>query len=191
MILLLKGREHVKTDARVKYTRKIIQDVFVDCLKEKPVHKITVKEICDKAEINRSTFYKHYQDCYDLLEYILQEALDQFHKDLMTIEQSGEKEILLQILRKIQMYVPYGTSQKNEYVIQHFIEQINACAIKYMIGQMQLSYDNKKINQELFSVFLLGGSKGLVDNWIKTGMKETPEELAEQMLKIYETVFKI
>ena len=43
----------MKTDARVRYTKHIIQDVFIATLKEKPINKITVKEICDKAEINQ------------------------------------------------------------------------------------------------------------------------------------------
>ena len=48
----------MKTDARVRYTVHMIQNVFLELLKEKPVAKITVKEICEHAEINRSTFYK-------------------------------------------------------------------------------------------------------------------------------------
>ena len=54
----------MKTDARVRFTRKIIQETFLDLLKDKPISKITVKEICDKAKINRGTFYKHYQDSH-------------------------------------------------------------------------------------------------------------------------------
>lgn len=52
----------MKTDARIRYTRQTIQQVFIDLLKQKPLGKITVKEICEKAQINRSTFYKHYED---------------------------------------------------------------------------------------------------------------------------------
>ena len=53
----------MKTDARVRYTVHMIQNIFLELLKEKPIAKITVKEICERAEINRSTFYKHYQMC--------------------------------------------------------------------------------------------------------------------------------
>ena len=47
----------MKTDPRVRYTRMIIQTAFLEFLQQKPVNKITVREVCDKAEINRSTFY--------------------------------------------------------------------------------------------------------------------------------------
>ena len=79
----------MKTDARVRYTRKVIQDAFLDVLKEKPISRITVKEVCDKAEINRGTFYKHYQDCYDLLDKIEEEGLREFEKMLASIEAAG------------------------------------------------------------------------------------------------------
>ena len=72
----------MKNDPRTRYTRKVIQDAFLEILKEKPVSRITVKEVCDKAEINRGTFYRHYQDCYDLLDKIEEEGLKEFEKML-------------------------------------------------------------------------------------------------------------
>ena len=56
-----------KTDARVRYTKNAIKEAFLSCLEEKPVNQITVKEICERAQLNRATFYAHYRDCYDLL----------------------------------------------------------------------------------------------------------------------------
>ena len=47
----------MKTDPRVRYTRMIIQTAFSELLQQKPVNRITVREVCDKAEINRSTFF--------------------------------------------------------------------------------------------------------------------------------------
>ena len=55
-------------DARVQKTRNNIHQVFFKLLKEKPISRITVSEICQQCQINRSTFYKHYADPYDLLE---------------------------------------------------------------------------------------------------------------------------
>ena len=65
----------MKTDARVKYTRMVIQQTFLELLQKKPISKITVTEICEIAGINRATFYKHYMDPYDLLEQFENEAI--------------------------------------------------------------------------------------------------------------------
>ena len=57
-------------DRRVRKTRKAICDVFCELTKDKKLNEITIKELCAKADINKSTFYLHYRDIYDLAESI-------------------------------------------------------------------------------------------------------------------------
>lgn len=57
-------------DYRVRVTKMLIRKEFTELLKTKPVQSITVREICERTGINRSTFYNHYTDVYDLLEQI-------------------------------------------------------------------------------------------------------------------------
>ncbi len=53
-------------DRRVRKTKKAIHDVFCELTKEKKLNEITIKELCSLADINKSTFYLHYRDIYDL-----------------------------------------------------------------------------------------------------------------------------
>jgi len=57
-------------DRRVRKTRKAIRDVFCELTKEKKLNEITIKELCALADINKSTFYLHYKDIYDLADSI-------------------------------------------------------------------------------------------------------------------------
>ncbi len=57
-------------DRRVRKTKKAIQDVFCEMTKDKKLNEITVKELCARADINKSTFYLHYRDVYDLADSI-------------------------------------------------------------------------------------------------------------------------
>ena len=91
----------MKTDARVRYTKDIIRKVFLDLLVEKPLNKITVKEVCELAEINRGTFYKHYQDIYDLMEQLENEALHRFEELLSSIQVDGNYPILVTMLTSL------------------------------------------------------------------------------------------
>jgi len=75
-----------KSDARVRYTQRVIKESFLSLLREKPINKITVKEVCELAELNRATFYAHYSDCFALLESIEQELLDAFGYSLRLID---------------------------------------------------------------------------------------------------------
>jgi len=64
-----------KMDRRTRYTRQTIKDIFLEELKTKPYGKITVTELCKKAEMNRGTFYLHYYDIDDVLNEILEDFL--------------------------------------------------------------------------------------------------------------------
>ena len=58
---------------RKKESKKKIEKIFVQLLQEKELNKISVTEICEKANINRSTFYTNYLDVYDLADKVAEE----------------------------------------------------------------------------------------------------------------------
>lgn len=60
---------------KIKYTKKIIKDSFLSLLKEKPINKISVIEICKLADINRGTFYQHYENTDQLFDSIANELI--------------------------------------------------------------------------------------------------------------------
>ena len=62
--------------ANVNITKRAIQEAFLAVLNEKPLGKITVKDITDRCGINRNTFYYHYQDIPALLEEICQNQVE-------------------------------------------------------------------------------------------------------------------
>lgn len=60
----------MKTDRRTKYTKMVISEAFMQLIKNKPMQKITVADICALADISRPTFYLHYSDIYALIDEI-------------------------------------------------------------------------------------------------------------------------
>ncbi len=64
-----------KEDQRAKLTRLLLQNALLELLQQKPIQALTVKELCEKAGVNRGTFYLHYLDIYDLLEKMEDELL--------------------------------------------------------------------------------------------------------------------
>ena len=71
-----------KMDARKRYTQMVLKQSLLKLLKEKPVNKITVKEVCELAQLNRATFYAHYSDCFAMLESIEKELIGAFERSL-------------------------------------------------------------------------------------------------------------
>ena len=63
-------------DIRIKKTKKAIADAFLTMASQKPIEKITVTDIIKEAQINKSTFYAHYHDIYDLMDVLRNEAIE-------------------------------------------------------------------------------------------------------------------
>ena len=73
-------------DLRVKKTKRAIRSAFYELIKEKPLEKITVTEIAARAEINKTTFYAHYETVYDLVDQLEQEAVSEVIGQLNTAQ---------------------------------------------------------------------------------------------------------
>ena len=65
-------------DRRIRKTKQLLRQSFASLLAEKPLEDITVKELTERADINRGTFYCHYKDIYDLKDQIERELFDEF-----------------------------------------------------------------------------------------------------------------
>ena len=66
-------------DLRIKKTKRAIRSAFAELIKEKPMEKITVKEIAERAEINKTTFYAHYETVYELAQETVAEVISQIN----------------------------------------------------------------------------------------------------------------
>lgn len=176
------------SDARVRYTKMVITQSFIKILKTKPINKITVKEICAMAEINRATFYKHYLDVYDLLEKIEAQFLDELRDILNSRANNTTKDILTLIMVSFkadeETYKAISSSNGDPTFPAKILETCN------YITQTQMDIImNKKLTQkqkEWIYQFTAHGCNGILNNWISGGMKEPISEVAdfvEQLIK--------
>lgn len=76
-------------------TRQSFIGVFCELYCQKPIEKITVQEIANKSGYNRSTFYQHFTDVYDLLNFVENDILDYIREKLKNKEQADARDILL------------------------------------------------------------------------------------------------
>ena len=68
-----------RDDLRIRRTRQFIRDAFLELLEHKPFEKIQVSDITEAAMVNRSTFYRHYRDKYDLADRLQEELIETFN----------------------------------------------------------------------------------------------------------------
>lgn len=65
----------MKEDRRIRRTKSAIKEAFIDLLNEKEIEKITIQDITKRADINRGTFYLHFEDKYLLLDEMENECI--------------------------------------------------------------------------------------------------------------------
>ena len=108
-----------KENRRAAYSKRVIKESFVELLDNKPLSKISVKEICEMADVNRCTFYSYYEDIYDLHNKIMQEYYD---KIVLIAEQAREKlKQMMKCGRKINVEDVYSFMMKLlETIVENF-----------------------------------------------------------------------
>ncbi len=72
--------EIVMENQRIRITKRMLREALIRLLGKKPIEKIRVQELCQEAQINRTTFYKYYGNQYDLMNEIQAEFLQQVEK---------------------------------------------------------------------------------------------------------------
>ncbi|NKE06873.1 TetR/AcrR family transcriptional regulator [Mesobacillus selenatarsenatis] len=169
-------------DRRKKYTRMVLKESLMDLLKHKPISNITIKEICELADINRSTFYSHYSSQYDLLDAIEEEFIEDMVATLNQYNFSKEEEAL-KMTEKILEYI----AQKSD-VCQTLLSENSD--VHFQKKGMQITQEfifknwisDSHFDRETFeyiNIFVVSGSIYVIKNWVENGMEKTPREMAE------------
>lgn len=107
-------------DKRTEYTRKMIKSAFLEALKHKDYGNISVAELCRAAEINRSTFYKHYHRIDDVLDDVLEDVVREVDTvfDQLDLENCVCGRALCQFIRNSGEYQPlFLDNGLSDYII--------------------------------------------------------------------------
>lgn len=105
-----------KKDLRIIKTRKALYQAFLKLMKSKPFEQIKVSDICNEALVNRSTFYDHYTDKYDLLEEYINSLKDTLTNEI-TKEDNIEKNTKKYYIEIIKLLLYHIEKEKDTYEI--------------------------------------------------------------------------
>ncbi len=83
-----------KDNQRVRRTKQLLAEALTEMLTETSIHDVSIVELCEKAGINRTTFYYHYGNQYDLLEEISDTFLDEVSQRLASAEPYDRESVL-------------------------------------------------------------------------------------------------
>lgn len=172
-----------KVDRRVIKTRRQLKKGLAALMKEKSVNQITVKELVEEVDINRSTFYLHFKDIQDLLREIEESMEAQIKR---AIEEhpivSGNEnafyfiEDMFRVLDEEREISKALIGPNGDMGFIHRIEQIIK---ENSRGTLEKMFPGKKEDLKYFYAFCLSGCLGLVKVWLNEGEEKSPEEMAQ------------
>jgi AcrR family transcriptional regulator len=172
-----------KQDRRVRKTKQILRESLITLMKEKSISEITVREISELADINRGTFYLHYQDIYDMVTKVQDEIFDEFNSIVNARSPEEIKNETVLILEDIYSYLADNEALCSVLLSSNgdiaFLERLRSAVREKCIYDFDTVFNkNKSQYFECFASFIVAGSIGLIQEWFNTGMKESPHEMA-------------
>ena len=173
-------------DRRVKYTKKVIKDTFLSLLEKKDISSISVKELCDIADVNRGTFYRYYEDIYDLLKKIEEEFIEEIRESNSMVHMSNHsiytftKEILDIFENNKKLVRILFNADSNIY----FLDDVLEVAYEKCIGNWESNIDSDNYNElENSVVFIFNGALGVINYWVKNDFNISSDLLAKYIEK--------
>ena len=171
-------------DRRVRKTRRQLRECLITLLKEKKVQDITVRELPDMADLNRGTFYLHYKDVFDLLEKTEAELQEDFNQLVCKHDAVDLKQRPSVIFNEIYSLV-YDNADLIEILLGENGDLNFVNRLKQLIREkclkdwMEVFRSGNAAAFDAFFSFIVSGCIGLVQYWLQTGLKETPEQMAK------------
>ena len=167
-------------------SRKLIHQAFMELLKEKPFEKITVTDIVNKAEINRSTFYAHYPDVVGLLDEIQEEIVSTFADYLKRVSFSDLLENPSEYLRLIveisAKHNDLFRQLSNSTVAVKQMEKMKKMLIERILTTMDVPEIHRGRYEFEFGVrFFLGGFVEVYSQWLKGELNCSMEDIIHQV----------
>lgn len=153
-------------------------------LQKKPVAKITVTELCEKAQINRATFYKHYLDVPDLMEKLEEHLFEQIRESFREPPVDFNKsliELMYHTKKEGMRFMALGTENGDPNLMTKTFRICYEHAYPIAIQNMP-NVDEMK--RKMTYQFLSQGSGAILTSWIQDGMRQKPEEIVELIMRL-------
>ena len=176
-------------DLRVKKTKQLIKEAFIELIEIKGYNYVSVSDITKKANINRNTFYLHYNDKEDLILKLISKAYAKLDNELKyftsirktAMDQISEIEIRWGVRKILKMIEPEHEFYRIIFLdksTQGYLNDLNMMLKKHLATLLNV----KNIRSNLIYEYAFSGMFGLIEQWIiysPTTVDETAKILAK------------
>lgn len=162
-----------------KRTKKAIAEATKELLREKPINKITVREITDRCELTRNSFYYHYRDIYDVVNFIFEDevaSLVNRYAEQHDWEAGFLSGINFLYENREMIYHIYRTMQHEN--VDRFLGDLIDGVIFKLIGHTEGAEDAGEESKKIAALVYRSAFQGVIQQWITDDMETSPEAIA-------------
>lgn len=185
-------------DMRIQRTYKALTRALLEAMEEMPFEDIRVKDLCERAIIRKSTFYKHFADKYELLAFVVKEAKRQIDAEFVQ-PQPNEKplDLYMRLITGLFAFV-----EKNERIVHSVEQSDNFMLILNILSREVTPSLREKIEEdqrngyhlpaspEVMAPFFAGAIAESIRHWFTTGKRMDESELKAQLCNIVEMIYR-
>ena len=171
----------IKGNRRTLYTKKIIKESLIELLQTNDIHQITVTNICNKADINRGTFYSYYKDAFDLLQSIEDELFDQILRYLNeTPAEDYTDSLLIKVLELIaenkDLCKILLCKQRDGRIIDRRLYIASKANLEPLFDK---SNEFDESHFDYLIRYSVGGILAIIQVWLENNLKKSPREIVK------------
>lgn len=171
-----------KLDRRVRKTRALLLQGLIQLMEEKDIKDISVKELADLADINRGTFYLHYNDVFDMLEKIEEELFLEFNEIL---NRNLKEDFIVNtpnaILLDLFTFLARNRDLARVMIGPHgdlaFVNHLKSLVRDRLAHLFAASKNNNQYYEYIYA-YIVAGCIGVIESWLADSQPCPPEEVA-------------
>ncbi len=183
-------------------TKQLIQKSFMEILELKSFDSITIGEITKTAQINRGTFYLHYQDKFDLLDQIEQQLFDDFGIHLGKLQSSYSPHYTFEKQQENLASALFSFIELHSPILKIFLSDHGRAGfhirfrdafsemVRVNLEKKEGFRANLNIPLEYFLSFITSAFLGLIEQWVENDLDKTPQEMTELYIEIISYIQK-
>ncbi len=172
-------------------TRQALASALKQLLQDKSLKDITVKDLTDACGLNRQTFYYHFDDIPDLIEWICVTETERILKDHYHYDswEEGFRDIFKLILQKRSFVINIYESSDPKILMRYLFRLVYPLLLG-VVNEEAINYPSvSRADKEFIAKFYTDAFVGLVLSWIEDGMKEDPKFLVSHLSKLIKGTF--
>lgn len=166
-----------KESRRVTMTKMLLKTALIELMQEKPFPQITIKELCERADLNRTTFYLHYSDQSDVLHEIEQEATE---KTIEYMKHASPDAGTVELIERFLHYVKDNPMLFRTLLLSGERASFKPEFIANTLSEIRANLPSygDELHEKYVLIFLMEGSAHILSEWLRSDFDLPASEVA-------------